>query len=70
MFEFAVFSLASGDDPGGPFGDVAARRSRSGEMVDGGGLNRAPAKRDGQSVEGFFPFLMGEVGALFISGFW
>jgi hypothetical protein len=41
VFEFLVFGSASGDDPGGPVGDVAARRCRPGNVVDGGGLGGA-----------------------------
>ncbi|MFA9565806.1 MAG: hypothetical protein ACERLM_14015, partial [Acidimicrobiales bacterium] len=44
LVEFVAFGSASGDDPGGPFGDVAAWRWRPGNVVDGGGLGCAAAE--------------------------
>jgi len=41
LVELVAFGSASGDGPVGPFGDVAAWRWRTDNVVDGGGLGCA-----------------------------
>ena len=41
LIELVAFDAASGDDPGGPFGDVTVRRCRPDNVVDGGRLGCA-----------------------------
>ncbi len=78
-FGLVSLGLAFGDLPGDPSGDITAGWGRTQRidvvggcrsgMVDSGDLGRTAVERSGEAIEGIVATLVGEVGALLISGF-